>query len=249
MMAGLRERKKEQTRRRIAEVALRLFAESGYDAVTVARIAEAAGVAKVTLFSYFPSKECLALDGVEEDMAGIVTRRRAGQTPLGALREHYRSMAARGFGEPDVAALTARVGVISSSPSLMAALHQTYARQRHELAAALERAGAAGPMDATGGDGGTGGRGGADGGTGGTRGAGGEGRAGGTAECVTPGLVAALVAAQITASVTTLQETFFHRLAAGTPLTEAARRLSEDVEVAFDLLEHGCTTRLSGEKP
>ncbi|MDF2711885.1 MAG: TetR family transcriptional regulator [Nonomuraea muscovyensis] len=207
MMAGLRERKKEQTRQRIAEVALRLFAERGYDAVTVAEVAEAAGVAKVTLFSYFPSKECLALDGVEQDMARVVTGRLPGQTPLAALREHYRSMAAQELGEPDVAALTARVGVVSASPALMSALHQSYARQRHELAAALS------PR------------------TRGTTGA----------DCVTPGLVASLVAAQITASVTTLQEAFFQRLAAGTPLAQASRRLAEDVEVAFDLLEHGAT--------
>lgn len=94
MMAGLRERKKEQARRRIAEVALRLFDERGYDAVTVNEVAEAAGVAKVTLFAYFPSKDSLVLDGVKEDTAAIVAGR-GDRPPLQALREHYRLMVSR----------------------------------------------------------------------------------------------------------------------------------------------------------
>ncbi|MFB7573046.1 TetR/AcrR family transcriptional regulator [Streptomyces sp. NPDC056165] len=89
-MAGLRERKKEQTKRRITAVALELFAERGFDAVTVSEIAEAAGVAKATLFTYFPSKELLALQGVgQENLAEIVARRSPGHSPLQALQAHY----------------------------------------------------------------------------------------------------------------------------------------------------------------
>ncbi|MEV4394738.1 helix-turn-helix domain-containing protein [Nonomuraea sp. NPDC049607] len=149
MMAGLRERKKEQTRRRIAETALRLFAERGYDAVTVNEIAEAAGVAKVTLFAYFPSKECLALDGVSEDPAAIVAGRGPGRSPLGALREHYRSMAARGAGEVDVEGLLTRVRVIAATPALLAAVQQVHAGERYELAAALAEAAGAPADDLT----------------------------------------------------------------------------------------------------
>ncbi|MEV4571759.1 TetR family transcriptional regulator [Nonomuraea jabiensis] len=196
---GLRERKKEQTRRRIAEVALRLFDERGFDAVTVNEIAEAAGVAKVTLFNYFPTKDCLVTEGVKEDLAAIVAGRGEGRSPLQALREHYRSMAAHGAGEVDVEALLARVRVIASSPALMGALHAVHMSERHELAEALRGA--------------------------------------------YPGddLTARLMAGQITAAVTTVQEAFFHRIASGEPLEEAGRRLAGDVELAFDLLEHGLT--------
>ncbi|MET8386467.1 TetR family transcriptional regulator [Streptosporangium canum] len=195
-MAGLRERKKEQTQRRIAAVALRLFAERGFDAVTINEIAEAAEVAKVTLFKYFPTKESLVLRGVgEEDLAGIVAVRPPGQSPLEALRAHYRAFATDPAAAVDRDALIIQLRVIFDSPALSSGANDLLYGQRQALARVLaeER----------------------------------------------DGLTAALMAAQITASVLTIQETFFRRLVAGTSLEEAGRRLAEDVELAFDLLEHG----------
>src|SRR2546421_4755799 len=59
---GRRERKKAATRKAIADTALRLFLERGYDAVGIREIAAAADVAITTLFAHFPSKEALVFD-------------------------------------------------------------------------------------------------------------------------------------------------------------------------------------------
>src|SRR5262249_32023350 len=58
---GLRERKKKQTRETIAEVALALFAERGYEHTTLADIADAADVSRRTIFAYYDSKEDILL--------------------------------------------------------------------------------------------------------------------------------------------------------------------------------------------
>ena len=59
---GRRERKKAATRRNIADAALRLFCERGYDAVGIREVAAEADVAVTTLFSHFASKEALVFD-------------------------------------------------------------------------------------------------------------------------------------------------------------------------------------------
>lgn len=87
---GLRERKKEQTRSRIAAAAHRLFSERGFDGVTVAEVAREAEVAEATLFNYFPSKDALFYSGLEafgERLLDAVARRPAGQSAPAAVRE------------------------------------------------------------------------------------------------------------------------------------------------------------------
>jgi AcrR family transcriptional regulator len=88
-MPGLRERKKQQMRHQLADVAARLFAERGYDAVSVADVARAAGVSDQTVFNYFPTKPELVLDRAEEIREFYrvtVHDRPAGVTPADALR-------------------------------------------------------------------------------------------------------------------------------------------------------------------
>ena len=81
---GLRERKKRMTRVAIAAVAMRLFAERGFDEVTVAEIARAADVSEKTVFNYFPAKEDLAFNRGAERQAAVVAaiRERPAGEPL-----------------------------------------------------------------------------------------------------------------------------------------------------------------------
>lgn len=51
--------KKEDTKRRILTEALRLFAQRGYDAVSVEQIANAVGIKAPSLYKHFPSKQSI----------------------------------------------------------------------------------------------------------------------------------------------------------------------------------------------
>jgi AcrR family transcriptional regulator len=87
--AGLRERKKQRMYQVVSDIAIRLFLEKGFDAVSVAEIAAAAEISKPTLFRYFPAKEDLVLHRIadHEDEAARIAGE--GPTPLEALRRHF----------------------------------------------------------------------------------------------------------------------------------------------------------------
>ena len=88
---GLRSRKKREIRRRIFTVALDLFTERGFDAVTVAEIARAADVAEKTVFNHFPTKEDLVFARVESRVA--VLEQAIRDRPAGAsVVEPFRAM-------------------------------------------------------------------------------------------------------------------------------------------------------------
>ncbi|MFF1699389.1 TetR/AcrR family transcriptional regulator [Streptomyces sp. NPDC058257] len=88
---GRRERKKAATRQAIADAALRLFLERGYDDVGIREIADAADVSTTTLFKHFPVKEALVFDedaAQEARLLAAVRERPHGQSVPAALYGH-----------------------------------------------------------------------------------------------------------------------------------------------------------------
>ncbi|MFF3330239.1 TetR/AcrR family transcriptional regulator [Streptomyces sp. NPDC002888] len=89
---GLRERKRQRMYQAVSDIAVRLFLEKGFDAVSVAEVAAAAEISKPTLFRYFPAKEDLVLHRIadhEREAARVVTQEGEGTSPLRALRRHF----------------------------------------------------------------------------------------------------------------------------------------------------------------
>jgi AcrR family transcriptional regulator len=86
---GLRARKKRLTRDAIFAVADRLFAQRGFENVTVAEIADAANVSVKTVFTYVSAKEELIFrqQTVLDAVVRAVASRRVGQTPLVAAAQ------------------------------------------------------------------------------------------------------------------------------------------------------------------
>jgi AcrR family transcriptional regulator len=82
---GLRERKKQRTRMAIFEAAMALFAERGYDHVTMAEIAHAADVAPATVFTHYASKEDLFYALRHEVNERLRTALRERATEIGVL--------------------------------------------------------------------------------------------------------------------------------------------------------------------
>lgn len=86
---GLRERKKRETRDRLGDVSARLFAEHGYDEVSIADVARAARVSEQTVYNYFPTKPDLVFDRADEvleRMRAAVAGRDSHQSPADAMR-------------------------------------------------------------------------------------------------------------------------------------------------------------------
>ncbi|TDD89220.1 TetR/AcrR family transcriptional regulator [Saccharopolyspora karakumensis] len=92
---GRRERKKAATRQKIADTALRLFLDRGYDAVGIRDVAAEADVAVTTVFSHFASKEALVFEhdeDFEQGLARAVTGRAPHEPLIPALRREIHAM-------------------------------------------------------------------------------------------------------------------------------------------------------------
>jgi len=133
---GLRESKKLATRRELADTAMRLFVERGFDHVPVSEVAAAARVSEKTVFNYFPTKEDLFFDELPERQAALIAtiRNRApGESIVTALRRLQAAECPRlcsaGF------AVFARI--IDESPALQAKELEVMAQMNELLAGAI----------------------------------------------------------------------------------------------------------------
>jgi AcrR family transcriptional regulator len=143
---GLRERKKQRTRELIAATARRLFAERGFERVTVAEIARESDVAEKTVFNYFPTKEDLfysRLESFENELLSAIRGRAEGQSIVEAFREFIlqpRGVFARLEPEERDAAreeLRTVTRIVTESPALLAREQQVFARYTASLAVLL----------------------------------------------------------------------------------------------------------------
>ncbi|MFE6636133.1 TetR/AcrR family transcriptional regulator [Streptomyces tendae] len=119
MAEGLRERKKRQTRQYISDVATGLFLERGFEAVTVAVVADAANVSVNTVYNYFPAKEDLFLDrskGVVDRLSRWVRGRRDGESAAYAVLRELRD---------EVESVSPRVGLMDGYAAFMKVVHES----------------------------------------------------------------------------------------------------------------------------
>lgn len=133
---GRRERKKAATRAAVAEAALGLFLERGFDAVTVKEVAEAADVSLTTLFNHFPSKESLVFDEEAEretQLLGAVRHRPDDVDVVTALHRFVRSAATRRT-EPGHDRF---VAMVEAAPSLRAHSQRMWGSYEVSLAEAV----------------------------------------------------------------------------------------------------------------
>src|SRR5215467_7907704 len=139
MATGLRERRKQETRQAISDIATRMFVERGFAEVTIAEVAGAAGVAKMTVTNYFPRKEDLVFDRAEavvRHMADVISARAPGESMLAAIRRDYAEAVARadvtlGLSSPAFAEM------ILSSPVLVSRAREMLDQRERALGDAI----------------------------------------------------------------------------------------------------------------
>jgi AcrR family transcriptional regulator len=139
---GLRERKKQQTRELIADTARRLFLERGFDRVSVAEIARTADVSEATVFNYFPTKEDLVFNRLEQfeaELLDAIRQRAPGEPALTAFARFI--LTPRGFlAAADEATATALMRItllIADSQPLLVREQQIVAAYTASLARLL----------------------------------------------------------------------------------------------------------------
>jgi len=148
---GLRARKKERTRRLIADTAQALFRERGFDSVTVAEVAAAADVSEGTVFNYFPAKEDLfwsGMDVFEARLVEEVAARPEGEAVLDAFRRVVLDGIPRLADPSRATVIAAARATIEASEGLRAREREIVARYTAELAEVIAADTGSRPHDA-----------------------------------------------------------------------------------------------------
>ncbi|WP_245159270.1 TetR/AcrR family transcriptional regulator [Blastococcus sp. TF02A-35] len=137
---GIRERRRQQTRARIVDAATDLFAERGFDAVSVVEIAQRAGVVEKTVFNHFPVKEGLVFDADPPMRAALldaVRRRPAGES-VAAAAGSFVVAAVSLLGTPEAADGVAQMArVIRGSRTLLTREREILGELTDSLAALI----------------------------------------------------------------------------------------------------------------
>ncbi|BBA97069.1 putative TetR family transcriptional regulator [Actinacidiphila reveromycinica] len=147
---GARELARQAMRAQVAEMALDLFLEKGYDRTTVDDICAVAGISRSTFFRYFPAKEDVFASrnaGAGGELLDALRRRPEDEAPWTALGHAM---------EPLVASYSAgseralRLAVLARATPALAARHQEkMGRLLDLLVPEIARRLGADPLDAT----------------------------------------------------------------------------------------------------
>jgi AcrR family transcriptional regulator len=135
-----RSQKKAETRAQIRTVAHGMFAERGFDAVTIADIAAKADVAVQTVFNHFVTKEELFFDGRTpwvDGPADAVRSRDASMSPLTALRAYLVGLSGRLVGSLRTEERRCYRDTVQASEALRAREGELVFEAERRLAAAL----------------------------------------------------------------------------------------------------------------
>ena len=140
---GRRERKKAELRTRISEVATTLFLERGFDDVSVSEVAEAADVARPTVFAHFARKEDMLFDRYPEAeslVVAAVTDRAPGTSAVAALSTLLVDLADAGHPLAAIRGQFARFWeVVASSRALQSRARELLDHLEQAIAAAMAR--------------------------------------------------------------------------------------------------------------
>ncbi|MEV5018720.1 TetR family transcriptional regulator [Streptomyces sp. NPDC053780] len=137
---GTREISRHAVRAELARVAFDRFCLTGFDQVTFADLAKAAGVSRSTFLRYFGTKEDVLLfvfDPVGDVIADALDAERADQDDWGRLRNALESAVT--YLVRDVPNLATILGLIDQTPALCARLREKQTVWRPEIVARLHK--------------------------------------------------------------------------------------------------------------